>query len=124
MALKLDTWDAAVRTSAINSIGQVGSPPFVETPLLVKIVFRLTRPAGHWGKGKHAGKLSTKAPKYPRGKPDIDKLARSTLDSLTGIIFDDDSRIVELTLSKTYALPGEEGATVSVASMEQSEGSV
>jgi Holliday junction resolvase RusA-like endonuclease len=123
-ALKLDTWDAAIRTAAINSIGQAGAPPFVEVSLIVKIVFRLKRPAGHWGKGKHVGKLAPKAPKRPQGKPDIDKLARSTLDSLTGIVFDDDSRIVELVLSKTYATPGNEGATITIAGLEQFEGSV
>ena len=37
---------------------------------------------------------------FPRGKPDIDKLARSTLDSLTGIVFDDDARVAQLELRK------------------------
>ncbi len=118
MALKLDTWDAAVRTSAINEIGHVQAPPFVQTALKVSITFRLTRPGGHWGKGKKAGKLVPSAPKYPSGKPDIDKLARSTLDSLTGIVFDDDSRIVTLVLEKTYATPGNEGAIVSIREVD------
>jgi Holliday junction resolvase RusA-like endonuclease len=117
-AAKLDTWDGAVRASAANAIGAVEAPPFVELPLTVTIVFRLARPGGHWGKGKNAGRLIAAAPTHPRGKPDIDKLARSTLDSLTGIVFDDDSRIVTLTLSKTYAAPGNEGATITIAAVE------
>lgn len=57
------------------------------------------------GKGRNAGKLAPSAPVHPRGKPDIDKLARSTLSSLTGIVFDDDSRIVALSVAKVYAAP-------------------
>lgn len=117
-AEKLDTWDGAVRASAHSAVGVVEAPPFVEMPLIVEIVFRLARPGGHWGKGKNIGKLAPKAPLFPRGKPDIDKLARSTLDSLTGIVFDDDSRIVRLVLVKVYAAPGNEGARISIGRLE------
>ena len=113
-AEKLTTWDNNVRAAAASACGSVGAPPFVDTALFVAILFRLARPSGHWGKGKQAGQLSRTAPLLPRGKPDIDKLARSTLDSMTGIVFDDDSRIVQLVLSKVYAAPGGEGATISI----------
>jgi crossover junction endodeoxyribonuclease RusA len=83
----------------------------------VAITLRLARPAGHWGKGRNAGRLVPTAPAVPRGKPDIDKLARSTLDSLTGIVFDDDSRVARLELRKIYAAPGQEGARIEVAMM-------
>jgi crossover junction endodeoxyribonuclease RusA len=82
--------------------------------LAVSIAFRICRPAGHWGKGKNAGMLAPSAPAFPRGKPDIDKLARSTLDSMTGILFDDDSRIVSLHLVKRYATVGQEGANIRI----------
>ena len=38
-------------------------------------------------------------------KPDIDKLARSVLDALTGILWRDDSQVVSLTVTKQYAAP-------------------
>jgi Holliday junction resolvase RusA-like endonuclease len=114
-AEKLTTWDNNVRAAAASACGALTAPPFVETALSVAITFRLARPGGHWGKGKQAGRLKPSAPAYPRGKPDIDKLARSTLDSLTGIVFDDDSRIVQLAISKIYATPGSEGATIAIA---------
>jgi crossover junction endodeoxyribonuclease RusA len=117
---KLQTWDGAVRAAAASAVGSVEAPPFVETALSVAITFRLARPGGHWGKGRNAGKLSPSAPTHPRGKPDIDKLARSTLDSLTGIVFDD-SRIVALRIAKVYAAPGQEGATIEVAAMTLAE---
>jgi Holliday junction resolvase RusA-like endonuclease len=78
--------------------------------IAVELIFRMARPAGHWGKKG----LRPKAPYWPATKPDADKLARATLDSLTGILFDDDSRIVELSVLKRYAAPGQEGASITV----------
>lgn len=114
---KLRSWDVNVREAAAALVGECTVPPLVDTALIVEIVFRMARPQNHWGKGKNAGRLSPSAPAVPRGKPDIDKLARSTLDSLTGIVFDDDSRIARLVLTKVYAAPGREGATISVEAM-------
>lgn len=114
-AVKLETWDQAVRASSISALsGSMSSPPFVDMALAVSIAFRISRPAGHWGKGKNAGSLAPSAPAFPRSKPDIDKLARSTLDSMTGILFDDDSRIVSLHLIKQYATVGQEGANIRI----------
>lgn len=114
---KLKSWDVAVRQAASAIVGGVTAPPLVDVPLEVRILFRMARPAGHWGKGKNAGRLAPGAPEYPRTKPDADKLARSTLDSLSGIVFDDDSRIVVLHVEKRYAAPGDEGATIRVEPM-------
>ncbi|MDP7337683.1 MAG: RusA family crossover junction endodeoxyribonuclease [Vicinamibacterales bacterium] len=36
-------------------------------------------------------------------KPDLDKLTRAVLDALTGVLFKDDSQVVEIVASKTYA---------------------
>jgi Holliday junction resolvase RusA-like endonuclease len=110
---KLRSWDAAVRECAREAVSSP-TPPFVDVPLRVYLQFRLARPQGHWGKGKRAGQLAATAPAFPRTKPDADKLARSTLDPLTGIVFDDDSRIVSLQVDKLYAEPGNEGATILV----------
>lgn len=115
--VKIANWNSAIRERARRVVGEVMAPPFVDQALVVFIVFRLARPAGHWATGKHAGQLKASAPSHPRSKPDIDKLARSTLDAMTGIVFDDDSRIARLVLEKQYARPGEEGAHVSVESM-------
>lgn len=102
----IKSWDVAVRCEAATWIARNVSgthsdraqPWFSDRPLAVSIVFRM------------------RAPKKPRAapmtKPDIDKLARATLDALHGSIFDDDSRVVELALVKVYATPGREGARV------------
>jgi crossover junction endodeoxyribonuclease RusA len=39
-------------------------------------------------------------------RPDVDKLARGLLDALTGVIFADDSQVMELLAGKVYAQPG------------------
>jgi Holliday junction resolvase RusA-like endonuclease len=41
----------------------------------------------------------------PSVKPDLDKLIRSTMDALTGILFADDAQVVELNCSKSYGTP-------------------
>jgi Holliday junction resolvase RusA-like endonuclease len=38
-------------------------------------------------------------------KPDIDKLCRSALDALTGILFVDDGQVVQITAGKVYGAP-------------------
>jgi Holliday junction resolvase RusA-like endonuclease len=107
---RLRAWDTAVREAAAASVGAVTAPPFVGEPLRLYIVFRLARPSGHWGKrGLRPG-----APAYPCTKPDLSKLVRSTEDTLTGIVYDDDSRIVAVAVEKVYADPGHEGATIVV----------
>jgi len=108
---RLKSWDAAVREAALEVPHITDTPRFVQKALAVGIVFRIARPQGHWSK---KGGLLPSAPIAPTVKPDIDKLARSTLDALHGTIFDDDSRIVELGVVKTYAEPGREGARIVV----------
>lgn len=109
-ARKMRGWDAAVREAAARAVGVVDAPPFVGAALKVRLVFHLARPGGHWGKRG----LKPSAPPYPASKPDLDKLVRATLDALTGIVFDDDARLVDLVALKLYAQPGREGARIAV----------
>lgn len=106
---KLKSWDQDVRLAANQYAAGRSGPIFVDVPLFVFVVFRLTRPVGHWGK---AGGLRPSAPAFPTVKPDLDKLVRATMDSLKGTIYDDDARIVAKAPVKVYATPGREGATI------------
>jgi crossover junction endodeoxyribonuclease RusA len=100
----LRAWDNAIKAACQAQIDRSVFTAFpAETPLRVSIAFRFARPNNHYGTGGNANKLKANSPARPTGKPDVDKLARSTLDSLTGLAFYDDSRIVELTVSKGYA---------------------
>jgi Holliday junction resolvase RusA-like endonuclease len=110
-ARKLKSWDRAVRDAAAGAVGKVDAPPFVGVPLRVTMVFRLLRPGGHYSR---AGQVKPSAPTWPTVKPDGDKLIRATSDTLTGVVFGDDSQIVEYFVRKCYAKPGNEGARIVV----------
>jgi crossover junction endodeoxyribonuclease RusA len=54
----------------------------------------------------------------PWRKPDLDKLTRSILDALTGVVLDDDAQIVRLLAEKVYARTGERpGVEVTVEAL-------
>lgn len=109
---KLKSWDASVRAELLEKLGPLLSGPvYVQRPLHVELHFRMLRPGSHWSK---KGGLLPSAPIAPATKPDIDKITRATLDSMTGLAFDDDSRIVSLLVTKLYAAPGQEGALLVV----------
>ena len=110
-AEKQRSFAAAIRDQMALVLGDAPGPCFVGKPLAVAIVFRLKRPAAHWSK---KGGLLPSAPSAPSVKPDVDKLARQAVDVLTGAVFDDDARIVELLVRKEYAAPGREGASIVV----------
>jgi Holliday junction resolvase RusA-like endonuclease len=107
----IKAWHRAVSDQGRLTVGDGREPVFVDQPMTVYIQFRMARPKGHFGSN---GAIRVRAPAFPATKPDIDKLARSTLDALTGIVWDDDSRIVRLILDEDYAVPGQEGATILV----------
>lgn len=100
---KVKPWRRDVRDATLE-VMQDGFEPFDnDTPLRVKLTFRLRRPKSHYGTGRNADKLKPSAPSYPAKRPDLDKLVRSTLDGLgESALYDDDSRIVELAVSKRY----------------------
>lgn len=114
--LKLKAWDVAVREAARAAVGNVTAPPFVGVPIVLAIEFRMQRPTGHWGTGSRAGVVKPSAPSHPISKPDSSKLLRATEDSLTGIVWDDDSRVGLHLIDRVFARPGCEGATIVVAS--------
>lgn len=116
---KLKSWNVAVREAARDAhakdnLAERVAVSFADVALDVAIVFRMRRPANHFRTGKHAGELKPTAPHFHTSKPDADKLLRSTLDGLTGTIWDDDSRIAKLAVEKVYADPGHEGASIVV----------
>ena len=70
-------------------------------PVVVDLEFVFERPKRHWGvKGLLPG-----APSYHTAKPDLDNLAKSTLDSMVSCGFLADDRIVvKLTLAKRWGV--------------------
>lgn len=108
-------WRAVVSLAASRACqdqgGQRVRPPF-NGPVGVQITFTLRRPKAHFGTGRNASALKPGAPMHCPHKPDLDKLARTVLDALTGIIYLDDSQVAGLSLEKVYG--DEPGAAVVV----------
>jgi Holliday junction resolvase RusA-like endonuclease len=102
------SWQDSVTAEALSMWGDGGR---MTGPVEVVMTFFLARPGGQLN--KH-GQPRPSAPRYPAVKPDIDKLARSTLDALAVVLLADDSRVVTLTLGKRYADEGPTGARISV----------
>lgn len=90
-----------------NAVADVGSGvlegDLLSGPLYVELTFLLRRPQGHFGSGRNAGRLRDAAPLYPASRPDVLKLARGVEDSLSGVLWRDDSLIVSGPYEKVYA---------------------
>lgn len=104
---KVKPWREAVRQEAIATGLAVSA-----APIYLHLLFRFRRPKGHHNA---RGELKPSAPIDHVTRPDLDKLCRSTLDALTGVLFADDSQVAFLVASKEYALPGElEGCQIEI----------
>ena len=77
--------------------------PIIRGPVSVSMVFLFTRPKGHYGKRG----LKPSAPRWHSVKPDGSKLLRSTEDALSGVLFEDDARIVSSNVEKRYCVGNE-----------------
>lgn len=104
---KVAPWRQDVKHAALAVVeGLPGWAP-LDGPLTVSMVFTAARPKGHFGSGRNAGVLKPSAPPRPAVYPDLSKLARSTEDALTGLVWADDARVVEYRrLAKHYAADG------------------
>lgn len=102
---KLRQWASDVKTAAAAACMAKFFQPLGDA-VGVRIEFRIPRPKAHFFAG---GKLRAGAPQFCGKRPDIDKLARATIDALSGIVFRDDSQIAVASLAKLYAeRPGAE----------------
>jgi crossover junction endodeoxyribonuclease RusA len=103
---------------AIASAAQATSPsPLWDGPVGVEVVFVLPQPkyrSGWVGRGKARHRVQV----YPDRIPDLDKLCRAALDSLTNVIFTDDSRVVDLCAQKRYGDPGAQFTVYRIGSPE------
>ena len=59
--------------------------------------------------------LPKRKPSWPTKKPDWDKLARSTGDSMTGIIYRDDAQVIEAHVFKAYS--DQPGVSITIESI-------
>ena len=91
------SWRHVVATAA----REVYDGPLLDGPLSLTLVFHTPRPKAHFG--KHG--LKRTAPVHPTKRPDCLKLARAVEDSLSSVVYRDDSQIVQEILFKNYGEP-------------------
>lgn len=88
---RLKKWRNVVRSGAIKAMGGL-HPAGRQVPVRLVAVFYFARP-----KSNHDLDKVT--------RPDLDKLCRSIGDSLTDVVFEDDSQVTELHAVKLYGEP-------------------
>lgn len=85
-----ESWENSIRNQALKARpGQL-----LDGPLVLEATFFLLRP-----------KSRPKKDKYPDRKPDLDNLVKSVKDALEGIVYTNDSRIVDEVVRKRYDDP-------------------
>lgn len=86
-------------------------------PVALSLAFSFARPPGHSGTGRNAGSLKRSAPLRHIQKPDLDNLAKSTMDALTEAgVWRDDCQVVGLEMVKAW--DNVEGVTIHVKFLE------
>lgn len=104
---KVKPWREAVKSVALDALAHDDAWTPLDEPVRLEIVFTLPRPKSHYGTGRNAGVLKASAPTHPTGKPDLDKLLRSTQDALKDAgVLRDDSVVTATTATKTYVFTG------------------
>jgi Holliday junction resolvase RusA-like endonuclease len=89
-------WQAQVAAEAgvvMRGIAPIGGP--VEVWVTV-----LRRPPRSWSKRRQAEAIAGRI--LPTRKPDIDNLEKSSLDALKGVVWEDDSQVVDQHSRKRY----------------------
>lgn len=104
---KVKPWREAVKSAALDALAYDGAWKAIGEAVRLEIVFTLRRPKSHFGTGRNAGVVKASAPQYPTGKPDLDKLVRSTQDALkdAGVLLDD-SVVTAAVATKAFVLTG------------------
>jgi crossover junction endodeoxyribonuclease RusA len=102
----LPAWRSAVTGAAEQAVTIAGWAR-AAGPVELEVMFYLDRPSSV-SKGKRP---------YPIVPPDLDKLIRGVQDSLTGVVFDDDSQVIRVLAWKVYADTRMPGAFVRVSEL-------
>jgi len=95
----LRAWEAAIRGEAQKLADQ---GVFFTGAVRVMVTFTFARPKS----------VSVKRRGYMTVAPDLDKLARSVFDPLTGVLWKDDSQVTELLARKVYGATEEPSRAV------------
>ena len=104
----LPAWRSALRQAAEQAV-TVSGWSRVSGPVELEVMFYLERPSSV---------SRTKRP-HPTVPPDLDKLIRAVGDSLTGVVYDDDSQVIRTLAWKVYADTRVPGSFIRVNELSQ-----
>lgn len=109
-------WRAVVALSGVEAMRLLyagRAPELILGPLEFAVKFVMPRPEHHYSTTKKFGRVLKKdAPYWVTKAPDVTKLARSTEDALTGVIWRDDAQISVQHLERVYGIGP--GATIQI----------
>ena len=91
------TYEALIATFAKQAMG--GTEP-LKTPVSVFLYVRLPIPQSYPKKRREA---CLSGVEMPCKKPDIDNIAKTYLDAMNGVIFVDDTQVIDLHVKKLYS---------------------
>lgn len=96
-------WASAVDEHTRETMRSRGLGTLVAAWCAVEIHLYLLRPSGHFvERSDSTTKVRRNARHRPSIRPDVDKLARSILDAMTGLVYNDDGQVVDLRVAKHY----------------------
>jgi len=78
----------------------------LDRALHVEMTFYLPRPANHHVSSDRSRLVKPTSPRFPTVRPDVLKLARSTEDAISGVVWRDDCSTCALDIRKFYAPAG------------------
>jgi crossover junction endodeoxyribonuclease RusA len=116
------TWRHEVTGHSRQAMSDVGRFEPLREPISVALTFDFHRPQIHYGSGKNSEKVKASAPPHPIKPPDVDKLTRAVFDSLTSIVWVDDSQVVAALVRKRWVERWEpEGVHIKVGAFRSQE---
>jgi Holliday junction resolvase RusA-like endonuclease len=87
---KTADWENSIRAQALACRPET----LLDGPLALEVTFYLLRPRSR-----------PKRDRFPDRKPDLDNLLKAVKDALNGVVWTDDSRIVDIVVRKRYGDP-------------------
>lgn len=86
--------DADLRQLIVSAKNRLGLR-IMKGPIRLGIAAYLPRPKNHYGTGRNAERVATRAPEYHTQTPDLDNFVKHLKDSANGVLWEDDKQIFE-----------------------------
>lgn len=89
-----------------------------DRPVFLETEFRMSRPKSHYVGGERGGKIKDRFLNHQMiSTPDTTKLVRCVEDAMTGVVWKDDSQVIEQRNRKRYVREGEVSGVLLIVSV-------